>query len=79
VIAGTAALAVATLALPGRSVTVKSLATQAPHAKGPVRGVRILGHDGAVEWTPDAGGLNISMPDRPAGEHAVVFAISGVL
>lgn len=67
------------LAPPGKSVTVKSLATQARHARGPVRGVRLLGHDDAVEWTQDARGLNISMPDRPHGEHVVVFAISGVV
>jgi len=67
------------LAPPGKSVTVKSLATVAKHAKGRVRGVRLLGHDGAIEWTQDASGLNLSMPDRPHGEQAVVFAISGVV
>jgi alpha-L-fucosidase len=67
------------LAPPDKSVTVKSLATQAPHAKGPVRGVRLLGYHGAVEWTQDASGLTISMPDRRPDEHVVVFAISGVL
>jgi alpha-L-fucosidase len=67
------------LAGPGRAVTVKALATGAPHAKGRVREVRLLGHDGALEWTQGAGGLKISLPDRPPGDHAVAFAISGVL
>jgi alpha-L-fucosidase len=67
------------LAPPDQKVTVKSLATSATHAKGRVRGVRLLGHEGAVDWTQDASGLNISIPNGPPGEHAVVFAISGVL
>ena len=54
------------LAPPDKSVTVKSLATGARHAKGRVRGVRLLGHDGALEWRQDESGLHISMLDRAA-------------
>jgi alpha-L-fucosidase len=67
------------LAWPGKSVVVRSLATGSKHAKGRVRGVRLLGHDGALEWTQSPGGLKISLPDRPPGDLAVAFAISGVL
>jgi hypothetical protein len=41
--------------------------------------VRLLGHDGALQWRQEAGGLTISPPAKAPCEHAVAFAISGVV
>jgi hypothetical protein len=32
-----------------------------------------------IEWTQNEGGLRIAVPERRSSEHAVAFAISGVL
>ncbi len=63
------------LGWPGKGLTIRALGT----AAGRVSGVRLLGHDGRIEWTQDANGLKIAVPERRPCDHAVAFAIAGVL
>ena len=42
-------------------------------------GVRLLGYDGKIEWTQGADGLKIAVPERRPCDHAVAFAITGIL
>ena len=58
---------------------MKSLATTAPHAKGRVSGVRLVGRDAALEFRQDDTGLHVVLRTPVPDDHAVVFAISGVL
>jgi alpha-L-fucosidase len=41
-----------------------------------VKSVRLLGHDGALEFTQDIDALRVRLPDKKVGEHAHVLAIS---
>jgi alpha-L-fucosidase len=63
------------LGWPAKGLTIRALGT----AAGKVTRVRLLGHDGRIEWTQDATGLRISAPARPPCDHAVAFAIGGVV
>jgi alpha-L-fucosidase len=63
------------LGWPAKGLTIRALGT----AAGRVSGVRLLGHDGRIEWTQDAAGLKIAVPERRPCDHAVAFAIDGVL
>ena len=63
------------LAWPDKSLTIKSLGASA----GKVSGVRLLGHQGRIEWTQHAAGLEIQLPQAAPSQHAVTFAIEGVL
>ncbi len=63
------------LGWPAKGLTIRALGTGA----GRVTGVRLLGHAGRIEWTQDAKGLEISVPDRAPCDHAVAFAIAGVV
>jgi alpha-L-fucosidase len=67
------------LAWPGKTLSVKSLATGAPHAKGRVTGVRLLGHDGELHFTQDADGLHVTLPETAPGEHAFAFRVEGAI
>jgi hypothetical protein len=63
------------LGWPQDAVTIRALGALA----GRVTGVRLLGHEGARQWSQEAAGLRISLPERPPSEHAVAFAIGGVV
>jgi alpha-L-fucosidase len=63
------------LGWPAKGLTVRALGT----AAGRVSEVRLLGHSGRIEWAQDASGLRISVPERPPCNHAVAFAIRGVI
>ena len=65
------------LAWPGKSLTIRSLAATGKDAPRRVREVALLGHDGRLEWTQDASGLVIRLPERAPCEHAYAFRISG--
>ncbi len=63
------------LGWPAKPLTIRALGTPA----GRVTAVRLLGHDGVLQWSQDATGLRIALPERPPCDHAVAFAISGVV
>jgi alpha-L-fucosidase len=66
------------LAWPGKTLTVRSLAASPGQGAAPhVHAVNLLGHDGRIEWTQDAGGLVITLPERPPCDHAYAFRIDG--
>ena len=67
------------LGWPAKGLTIRALATSSTGAAGRVTDVRLLGHDGRIEWTQDASGLKIAVPERRPCDHAVAFAIRGVL
>ena len=63
------------LGWPKASITIHALGTPA----GRVTAVRLLGHDGVLQWSQEATGLEIALPAAPPCDHAVAFAISGVI
>jgi alpha-L-fucosidase len=63
------------LGWPKSPVTIRALGTPA----GRITAVRLLGHPGALKWTQDLSGLTISLPERPPCDHAVAFAVSGLV
>jgi alpha-L-fucosidase len=63
------------LGWPKQSITIRALGTPV----GRVTAVRLLGHDGALQWSQEAGGLTISPPAKPPCDYAIAFAISGVI
>jgi alpha-L-fucosidase len=69
------------LAVPvGPRVVISSLATHSAPTDGrKVTEVALLGFRGKLQWLQDAQGLAIKLPDKPPGEHAIGFRISGVL
>ncbi len=59
-------------------LVVKSLATDAGLTDGQIESVRLLGHDGNVEWKQTADGLEVTLPDEPPSDYAVALAITGL-
>ena len=55
---------------------VKSLASGDSPA-GRVEAVRLLGHDGKLEWEQTAEGLRVTLPEKPPSDFAVTLAITG--
>ena len=65
------------LGWPGAQATVTSLATGAAGV-GKITRVELLGHDGALEFTQDGGGLKVKMPaDKPC-DYAYALRITGL-
>jgi alpha-L-fucosidase len=61
-------------------VTISSLATSSPHTAGrKVQDVSLLGADGKLQWTQDASGLTVQLPDATPGAHTVALQIKGLL
>jgi alpha-L-fucosidase len=64
------------LGWPKESITIHALGASA----GRVTGVRLLGYGGTLEWSQNAeDGLKIRLPASAPCDHAVAFAISGVV
>ncbi len=63
------------LGWPKQAITIRTLGTSA----GRVTGVRLLGYHGSIEWGQGPSGLTISLPPDPPCDHAVAFAIDGVV
>jgi hypothetical protein len=63
------------LGWPKEPIVIRALGTPA----GRVTGVRLLGHRDALQWSQEATGLKIALPAQPPCDHAVAFAISGVI
>ena len=63
----------------GNAVTIASLASGSPLARGQVERVELLGASAPLEHTRDGSGLTIMLPDaRPAGPVSVMaFAMTG--
>jgi hypothetical protein len=58
---------------------VKSAANAMLHIAAPkVNGVSLLGYGGKLEWTQDAQGLNVKLPDTPPCKPPVALKIQGV-
>lgn len=60
------------LGWPAKSFVIKSISELYP---GEVANVRLLGHDGALQWQQRRDGLYIDRPDSAVGSHAYVFKI----
>ncbi|HZO91256.1 MAG TPA: alpha-L-fucosidase [Chthonomonadaceae bacterium] len=66
------------LAWPGRQLTLKSLGTNSPLAAGEVSEIRLLGQVGRLEWSRNADGLTVTLPDRKPCDHAYALKIVGL-
>jgi alpha-L-fucosidase len=67
------------LAWPGDGeLVVKSLGTDTELAQGKVADVRLLGHNGPLEWEQAAEGLVVSLPAEAPCDCAVTLAITGL-
>ena len=60
------------LAWPGDLLTIKSLAS----GTGKVEAVQLLGHGETLPFAQTAGGLQVTLPPAPVGEHAFTFKIT---
>ncbi|HPA18435.1 MAG TPA: alpha-L-fucosidase [Verrucomicrobiae bacterium] len=56
-----------------REVIVRSLAL----AAGRVKGVRLVGHEGAMDWSQTAEGLVVKLPAERPSEHALALEVRG--
>ena len=57
--------------------TIESLRAGSEHLEGKtVAGVRLLSHDGTLEWSQDGEALSIKVPRGDSGRHAFVFEVS---
>jgi alpha-L-fucosidase len=59
-------------------LTIKSLAKSAPLVKGQIKAVRLLGHDGKLEWSQSDKGLVITLPKKKPCNYAFAFEITGL-
>ena len=57
---------------------IRSLATDAPGAKGTIRAIQMLGSKETLRWTRDAGGLTVTVPAQPPCLHAWALKITGL-
>lgn len=64
-----------TVPAPGTSLHIKSLGTDAKHLTHPIKSVKLLGHEGALEWKQEAEGLAITCPAAMPFATLVVFQI----
>ncbi len=63
---------------PGERMSIKSLGSAAGLARGEIAEVRLLGHDGKIEWARSDAALTIKMPDRKPCANAFAFKINGL-
>jgi len=59
-----------------KQVTIRSLAKLAG-VTGAIDNVALLGYSGQLQWTHDANGLTIQLPDQKPCDYAVAFKITG--
>jgi alpha-L-fucosidase len=64
-----------TVPAPGTNLKIRSLGTETGKRSRPVRTVKLLGHDGPLEWRQEADGLAITCPAEMPFATAVVFRI----
>ena len=73
---GQALYAIITAPPPGELMIASLAAGKAGPEK--ITGVTLLGRDGALQFTQDAGGLKIQVPANTGGKYAVCFRIDGL-
>jgi len=56
-------------------LVIKSLATSSRYYPGEISRVGLLGSEPSLQWSRDAGGLTVKLPQKPPCEHAFVFKI----
>jgi len=56
---------------------VKSLASTGDAAVNHIDRVELLGHDGALQFTQDANGLNVELPAPPVSPYTCALRITG--
>jgi alpha-L-fucosidase len=66
------------LGWPGEQVTVRLLGKSSPLVSGEVSEVRLLGHEGKLEWSRKEEGLTVKMPAQRPCEHAFALRITGL-
>jgi alpha-L-fucosidase len=64
-----------TVPAPGASLKIRSLGTETGKLPRPVRSVKLLGHDGPLEWKQEADGLAVTCPAEMPFATAIVFRI----
>jgi alpha-L-fucosidase len=63
-----------------RNALIKSLAADSPQLEGrKVADVSLLGYGGKLEWSQDAQGLAVKLPEKPPSDYAVTLRIDGVV
>ena len=60
----------------GGKITIKSLATNAPHYKGDIGNIQLLGGPDKLDFTRDNTALVVTVPPNPANPYAVALKIS---
>jgi alpha-L-fucosidase len=63
----------------GHTLVVKSLAANAPLADGSVTDVRLIGHEGKLDWRQTPDGLVVNLPAEEPCDYAVTLRIAGVI
>jgi alpha-L-fucosidase len=64
-----------TVPAPGTPLKIKSLGTDAKKLGQPVKSVKLLGHEGELQWKQEADGLAITCPAEMPFATSVVFKI----
>jgi len=59
-----------------RKLVVKSLAKGSPLAANEISEVRLLGHNGKLEWSRAAEGLIVNLPEKKPCDHAFAIKIT---
>jgi alpha-L-fucosidase len=58
------------------TLVIKSLASDSPHYRGQIARIGLLGSDPDLEWSRNADGLTVSLPQKPPCDFAYVFKIN---
>ena len=58
-------------------LVIKSLAKSFPVAKGQIKEIRLLGHDGKLEWSQTDEGLVVTLPAEKPCDYAFTLKITG--
>jgi alpha-L-fucosidase len=64
-----------TVPAPGAELKIKALGSDARNLSQPIRSVKLLGHDGALEWKQLPDGLAITCPQAMPFASAIAFRI----
>jgi alpha-L-fucosidase len=62
-----------------QSVVIAPLATNSPHVEDKISNVKLLGHDGKLDWKQDETGLIIQLPEKKPCDYAIAFRILGMI
>ena len=59
-----------------RKLVIKSLASNSPHYRGEIARIGLLGSESNLEWSRDADGVTVNLPEKPPCDFAYVFKIN---